>query len=60
MIGMGEKEKALMQYIDMNAEIWSLLYDLDLLPEQVMRPNKDWERMIKLAWWHREKTNRNQ
>lgn len=52
MSGMGEKEKVLMAYIEDSVELWSLLFDLDLLPEQVTRLSGEWKRMIILADWH--------
>ena len=49
------KIAGLLQYINSTPEMLSLLYDLDLMPEQVDRESHDWYRMLTLATWHRTK-----
>lgn len=45
---------ALLDYINANQDLISLLYDLDLMPEQLEKGTKDWCRMVLLTTWHRE------
>lgn len=40
-------------YINSTPELVSLLYDLDMLPEQLEEGSKDWKRMFILAAWHK-------
>jgi hypothetical protein len=42
-------------YINATPELISLLYDLDLLPEQLDKPSHDFNRMLLLSAWHRVK-----
>lgn len=46
----------LLKYINETPEMLSLLYDLDLMPEQLDRESHDWFRMLILASWHRTKS----
>lgn len=48
---------ALLRYINRTPELLSLLYDLDLLPEQLKRDSFEWRQMLILANWH-HKTRR--
>lgn len=43
----------LLQYINATPALLSLLYDLDLMPEQLAVGSKDWMRMLQLAQWYR-------
>ena len=43
----------LLSYINKTPEMLSMLYDLDMLPEQLTRESRDWYRMLMLASWHR-------
>ena len=43
-----EPIKSLLQYANDTVALLSLLYDLDLLPEQLQEPSHDWERMLLL------------
>jgi hypothetical protein len=45
----------LLDYINANPDLISLLYDLDLMPEQLEKGTKDWCRMVMLTTWHRER-----
>lgn len=49
--------KDLMRYICDTPELLSLLYDLDLLPEQLEEGSKDYGRMLLItdAWRHEHK-----
>lgn len=49
--------RALLRYINRTPELLSLLYDLDLLPEQLKRDSFQWRQMLILANWH-HKTRR--
>jgi len=49
--------KALLRYINRTPELLSLLYDLDLLPEQLKRDSVQWMQMLILTNWH-HKTRR--
>ena len=49
--------RALLRYINRTPELLSLLYDLDLLPEQLKRDSFQWWQMLILANWH-HKTRR--
>lgn len=42
-------------YINETPELISLLYDLDLLPEQLEKHTLDFNRMLLLSAWHRVK-----
>jgi hypothetical protein len=44
--------KAILRYINRTPELISLLYDLDLLPEQLERNSFKWRQMLILANWH--------
>jgi len=48
---------ALLRYINRTPELLSLLYDLDLLPEQLKRDSFQWRQMLMLTNWH-HKTRR--
>jgi len=43
-------------YINGTPELLSLLYDLDLMPEQVRPDTQDWFRMLMIASWHKTKS----
>lgn len=45
----------LFQYINNTPELLSLLYDMDLLPEQLSFPSREGNIMIMLTAWHRNK-----
>lgn len=47
--------QALKAYINATPELLSLLYDMDLLPEQCKEGTEAWCNMIILAGWHRNK-----
>lgn len=47
-----QMEAEILGYISKTPEMLSMLYDLDLLPEQLKRGSKDWRRMCVLAAWH--------
>jgi hypothetical protein len=49
--------RALLRYINRTPELLSLLYDLDLLPEQLKRDSFQWRQMLILTNWH-HKTRR--
>ena len=53
-----EAEKAILAYINSTPELLTLLYDLDLLPEQLKEGTEDWIRMIKLSAWHNMKNEK--
>lgn len=42
-----------LRYISDTPELVGLLYDLDLLPEQLTFGTRDWGRMLQLTAWHR-------
>lgn len=43
-----------LKHINGSMELQSLLYDLDLMPEQLERGNFQWRQMLILeAWFHR-------
>ena len=44
--------RELHKYINATPELLSLLYDLDLMPEQLEVGSKDYNRMLVLAQWH--------
>lgn len=44
--------KELLRYINRTPELLSLLYDLDLLPEQLERDSFQWQQMLILSNWH--------
>lgn len=46
----------LKRYINNTPEILSLLYDMDLMPEQVEMFSRDWNRMLMLAQFHKSLT----
>lgn len=48
---MNEAEKS---YLNSTPELLSLLYDLDLMPEQLREGTVNWTRMIILIHWHME------
>ena len=50
-----EQEKRTLKYINTTPDLLSLLYDLDMLPEQLEQPSFQWTRMMILAEWHRKK-----
>jgi hypothetical protein len=50
-----EEFQQLQRYINATPELQLLLYDLDLLPEQLDFPSHDGNRMIVIATWHRMK-----
>lgn len=50
-----EHLKALHGYINGTPQLLSLLYDMDLMPEQLERRTLDYKRMIILAEWFRAK-----
>ena len=55
---MSERSKGfqeLLDYINATPELLSLLYDLDLMPEQLDFPSHDGNRMILIAKWHQVK-----
>jgi len=45
----------LLAYINETPELLSLLYDMDLMPEQLTLPSREGNLMILLAVWHRDK-----
>lgn len=45
-------ERMVLVYINSTPELLSLLYDLDLMPEQLDRNSKDWHRMMILTGFH--------
>jgi len=47
----------LLTYINTDQRLLSLLYDMDLMPEQVKRDSKDWKRMLFVANHHRRLTD---
>ena len=47
-----ESHDSLIRYINDTPELLSLLYDLDLMPEQVAEKSRDYGRMLLLAAWH--------
>lgn len=55
-----EAFKALLAYINDTPELLSLLYDLNLMPEQVEIPSGDCNRMILLTRWHQLKSEETQ
>lgn len=46
---MNEELKSLMDLINGDGILFSLLYDLDLLPEQVKENSPEWSQMILIA-----------
>ena len=46
------QESNALAYINSKPALLSLLYDLDLLPEQLEEGSKDWNRMLILTAWH--------
>jgi hypothetical protein len=44
---------SLLKYISATPQLQSVLYDLDLLPEQLEEGSLDWRRMLQLTLWHR-------
>ncbi|MGP1667685.1 MAG: hypothetical protein ACTS5I_17660 [Rhodanobacter sp.] len=42
-------ERDLLDYINVTPAMQSLLYDLDMLPEQLQRAPRDWCRMLIIA-----------
>ncbi len=52
----GAVKADLNKYINATPELLSLLYDLDLMPEQsCCEKNPDYRRMLILAAWHKDK-----
>ncbi len=51
-----EGESILLTYINTTPAMQSLLYDCDLMPEQLVRGTKNWDRMLYIAdhWRARE------
>lgn len=47
--------QALIRYINDTPELLSMLYDMDLMPEQLTFPSREGNIMIYLASWHRQK-----
>jgi hypothetical protein len=49
--------RPLLLYINKTSELQSLLYDMDLLPEQCEHGSRDWRNMLLLteAWKNRER-----
>lgn len=47
---------SMLKYINETPQLLSLLYDMDMMPEQLERKSKDWNRMMVLAQWHRNET----
>jgi len=47
---MNEQYNQLIAYLNNTPQVLSLLYDLDLLPEQLAEGSKDWNRMITLLY----------
>lgn len=47
------QESNALAYINSKPALLSLLYDLDLLPEQLEEGSKDWNRMLILTAWHK-------
>ena len=43
----------ILRYINATPQLLSLLYDMDLIPEQLEQGSKDFNRMMVLAVWHR-------
>lgn len=43
----------LLRYINETADLLSLLYDLNMMPEQLERGSIQWRQMLVLADWHR-------
>ena len=50
--------KELMLYINEDDGLMSLLYDMDLLPEQLEKGSRDWRRMLILSERWREKSSK--
>ena len=50
-----EKFRELLAYISATPELLSLLYDMDLMPEQLEFPSREGNIMIMLAKWHQLK-----
>ena len=51
-----QAEATLLAYINATPAMQSLLYDCDLMPEQLKRETQDWDRMLYIAdhWRARE------
>lgn len=43
---------ACLKYINQTPELLSLLFDLDLLPEQLAKNTPEWKQMLILTAWH--------
>jgi len=44
-------EAAKLRYINNTPKVLSLLWDLDLMPEQLEHGSRNWHRMMQLACW---------
>lgn len=49
-----QEEKELLEYINGSLDFQGVLWDLDLMPEQLQRGSRDWSRMMTLAFYHRD------
>lgn len=47
-----EARASLLSYINSTPDLLSLLYDLDLMPEQLKERTFEWHQMLTLAAWH--------
>jgi len=54
---MNEQYNELITYLNNTPQVLSLLYDLDLLPEQLAKGSKDWHRMVKLLYYCKNTLN---
>lgn len=53
-----ELETEILKYISSNAKLISLLYDIDLIPEQLKKDSKNWFRMLMIGEYFREQSNK--
>jgi hypothetical protein len=51
-------ERETLAYLNKTPELLSLLYDLDLMPEQLVKRSSQWNQMLILSNWHRNKSLR--
>jgi len=53
-VGFSAQMQELLAYVDKTPGLLSLLYDLNLMPEQLTFPSREGNIMIMLAAWHRK------
>lgn len=52
---MSPHQQEILHYINHTLELQSLLYDLDLMPEQLKQDSREWGIMMIISAWHMNK-----